>query len=583
MKKGFGILLAGALALVIAFPASVPANAAVGDVSADGGGLVLSYSEESGVRISVTSKDFDPWETTSSEQIVRFTLSGTGSDITATVTNSLAANAAFVLGFVTDSETFCSETLYAEPGTSDIQCNAAELPGFTGEVKALEFRFSVFSASNIIVGDITYADGTKAWDCLQNDNWEIAEGSDSITATFVESGMLASNGFASGVWYPVYFEALADLSPYVGFSYYVDTTYDGRDVYFNKFFEETSGGQDHERWYSTDEGAAYFHPDAGRAFSGGANLVPANFKGRIYIPFSVFAIPDWCPPRNGVQDLGETYGRIGLTFDGGLGDVRFVIKDFRLEEEIEPVEARRDSFGDMAVFDDMSSYPDSDAVRVGWRTTWSLASPCDVTLVQNETETPGAGGNALRIIPQAAPLHPEPDTATGQTTATGYTALEYFPSAGLEDISGTRGLTFFIHNEESKPLLFGCEFDIMQSGIRQRWVLASQERYVLYDVVNDTQILMASMGSEIYIPADFCGWVRFEYSACVNPSWEHTPGDFTNETGLAYFVINIDTARFEGHSFVFDSFGAYMSEAQIATPFHTPAADIKGAIEGGNA
>ena len=502
------------------------------------------------------------------------------------VYNPSANDQRFRVAFVGDGARAESGYMQVQSGANDLAFDASAAAGFTGALRAVEVLYSAFeySGNSLIFGQMTYDGGGVAW-AAADSAWQAIENpAVEADAFFAEAGTLLSQGVKAGTWYPVVFSTQKDMSAYEGFSYYIDTSLADGQVFFNKYVQENAKPGETgfgEEWYLPDDGVAYFHPEGGIPFRGAANTVPAYFKGRVYCSFSDFRIPSWMTyPGNGVLDLDDTSGIVGMTFDGSLGDVCFVLKDFRLESEVEEIEYEGLRQGDMSYLDDMSSYATTEAVAFGWRTNWSLASPCEVTLIENEWATAGAGGNALRIVPQPAPEDPEPDLATGQTAATNYTALEFFPVEGSADIAGSKGITFFLRNEENEPLLFGFEFDILQSGVRQRWGMKTRGRYILYDTLRGTQALYNAPDRSLYIPAGFTGWVRVGFDQFENPSWETVGGAFTTETGLAYFVINIDTLQFVGHSFVFDSLAVYTSDAGISTPFHSADTALDDAIGG---
>ena len=590
--KRIGCIFAAA-ALVLCFACAVCAGAAAEergaapDVSLAPSTGVFSYAAEAGVLVRLVSTTYDIRDEEGDPvQRVRFELAGEESGFTMHVYNPSANAQRFRVAFVGDGARAESGYMQVQSGANDLAFDASAAAGFTGALRAVEVLYSAFeySGNSLIFGQMTYDGGGVAW-AAADSAWQAIENpAVEADAFFAEAGTLLSQGVKAGTWYPVVFSTQKDMSAYEGFSYYIDTSLADGQVFFNKYVQENAKPGETgfgEEWYLPDDGVAYFHPEGGIPFRGAANTVPAYFKGRVYCSFSDFRIPSWMTyPGNGVLDLNDTSGLVGMTFDGWLGDVCFFLRDFRLESELEEIEYEGLRQGDMSYLDDMSSYATTEAVAFGWRTNWSLASPCEVTLIENEWATAGAGGNALRIVPQPAPEDPEPDLATGQTAATNYTALEFFPVEGSADIAGSKGITFFLRNEENEPLLFGFEFDILQSGVRQRWGMKTRGRYILYDTLRGTQALYNAPDRSLYIPAGFTGWVRVGFEQFENPSWETVGGAFTTETGLAYFVINIDTLQFVGHSFVFDSLAVYTSDAGISTPFHSADTALDDAIGG---
>lgn len=558
------------------------------DVSLSPSAGVFSYAAEAGVLVRLISTSYDIRDDEGDPvQRVRFDLAGSGSELTMRVFNPSSNPQRFRVAFLTAEGRWESGYVQAASGANELGFSASAVDGFSGTLAAVEVLYSAFeySGNSLIFGQMTYSGGDVAW-AAENAGWQCIENPIvEAEAFFADEGTLLSRGVQAGVWYPVTFATQQDMSAYEGFSYYIDTSLGDRQVFFNKYVQERARPGETgfgEEWYLPDDGVAYYHPDGGIPFRGAANTVPAYFRGRVYCSFSAFRMPEWMTyPGNGVLDLDDTSGLIGLTFDGGLGDVRFILKDFRLETTVEEIEYEGLRQGDLRYLDDMSTYASTETVAFGWRTNWSLASPCAVTLIENEWTTSGAAGNALRIVPQTAPENPAPDPATGQTAPTNYTALEFFPVEGSADIAGSQGITFFLRNEESEPLLFGFEFDILQNGVRQRWGVKPRGRYILYDTLRGTQKLYNAPERSLYIPAGFTGWVRVDFGQFENPSWETVGGAFTTETGLAYFVINIDTLQYTGHSFVFDSLAVYTSDAGISTPFHTANTTLDQAI-GGN-
>ncbi|MGN1053263.1 MAG: hypothetical protein ACI4SH_07750, partial [Candidatus Scatosoma sp.] len=460
--------------------------------------------------------------------------------------------------------------------------DGTEAEGFTGEIESLEVIGDAFFSLNsaIVIGCVENASGIVIWDPYSGGYEPIENEAVTFSVYLIEENKLSGRNLEREKWYPVLFKTENDMSGYGGFSFYADTTANGKEVYFNKYVQELlPDGTLGEQWYMPDDAAYNCYPETGRPFMMTGNLIPAYFKGTIVTPFEAFCIPDWATEYNSVFDLNDTDGQIGLTFDGSRGDFAFGISDFKLVKTVEKIENEKITQGDIVFIDDMSSYTDGVTAGYAWRTNWSLASPCKTELVQNPAQSAGAGGNALLITPLDAPKNPAPDALTGSTVPTNYTALEYFPAGGSFDIAGSNGITFFVKNGKRSPLIMNFEFDILQEGLRQRWAVKQYGRYLLYDTATGTQKLY-NVIQGIYIPAGFCGWVRVDFSQFVNPSWESVAGDFTTETGLVYFVINIETIRFSGHTFLFDSLGVYTEKTEISTPFHTPGKDVAAAIGG---
>ena len=373
---------------------------------------------------------------------------------------------------------------------------------------------------------------------------------------------------------------IADLSSFAGIGYRVDTTIEGKEVYFNKYLHEANtaaGGNgaygESEIYYTSDDSlAVYIEEDTGRAFYSSSNIIPANFKGYVQIPFYNFALPDWVSGErlnNKTLDLNNLIPELGLTFSGNAGRAKFKIRDIVLLDSIQEVPLPKQvTYGDVRMLDVMD-YTD-DTANEAWHTNWELASEMSVSVVETECELGNDDGKALRLTTG------ETSTADG---ATGYTALEYFPKKGLDDISGGKGLTFYIKNENGRAAEFHFEFDIMQGEARQRWSMKKNASYMLFNTVTGVESIF-SYPNGMYIPAGFEGYVRVDFAQMTNPSWETTAGEFRTDSGLVYFVINLNTSGGGKSQFLFDSLGVYTSETEITTPFHEPVNSFQNAMTG---
>ncbi|MBQ8885240.1 MAG: hypothetical protein IJY62_02580 [Clostridia bacterium] len=586
MKKSIKFLAVLMSAAVLLQTGSLQAAASESapDVSLTEG--KITYSTSGGLFMTATETTYNVWSPAGVTPYygVALSLENAGSEVNVEITNENSFDQTLRFNFVTTTGTYALENKTVVAGKNTINLQASSIDDFSGEITALEVIGDAFFCLNgvIVVNGVENAAGEEIWTPGEDGYTEIKNDAVSSSVYLVDKNRLQGSNLASGSWYPVTFKTATDMSDCEGFSFYIDTTIEGKDVYFNKYIQELraeSADGIGEKWYAPDEGAYNCYPETGAPFVMTGNLIPAYFKGRVVVPFNTFQIPDWAETYNGTLDLNNTDGQIGFTFDGSRGDFIIGLSGFSLEEKVGVIENVSVTQGDITFIDDMSSYTDSTTANYSWRTNWSLASPCTVELVQNPEPSVGAIGNALRITPLDAPKNPEPDPATGNSTPTGFTALELFPSGGSFDISGSTGITFFVKNEKNSPFYLNCEFDIMQEGYRQRWAVKQYGRYTLYDTVTGTQKLFNAF-SGIYVPANFCGWVRIDYSQFTNPSWESVAGDFNTDSGLVYFVINIETLRFSGHTFIFDSLGVYSEKTEVKTQFYTPEKDIVSAIGG---
>ena len=544
----------------------------------------IAYSSASGLYMEATETTYDVWAPAGVTPYygVSLALKNAGNTLNVKITNENAFNQSIRFNLVTATAKYSLGAKNLVPGKNTVCLNATDAEGFTGEIKALEVIGDAFFSLNgaIIIEGVEDERESVIWNPYADDYERIENEAVTFSVYLIDANMVVGRNPERDKWYPILFKTGNDMSGYEGFSFYADTTIEGKEVYFNKYVQELlPDGTVGEQWYLPDDAVYNCYPETGRPFMMTGNLIPAYFKGTIVTSFDDLEIPDWATEYNGVLDLNNTDGQIGFTFDGSRGEFVFGLSDFQLVKTVEKIVVEKVVQGDIVFIDDMSSYTDGVTAGYAWRTNWSLASPCKTELVQNPAQSAGAGGNALLITPLDAPKNPAPDALTGSTVPTNYTALEYFPAGGSFDIAGSRGITFFVKNEKRSPFFMNFEFDILQEGLRQRWAVKQYGRYILYDTVTGTQKLYNAFQG-IYIPAGFCGWVRVDFSQFVNPSWESVAGDFTTESGLVYFVINIETIRFSGHTFLFDSLGVYTEKAEISTPFHTPEKDVATAIGG---
>ena len=581
MKRIFKILSIVLCSIFLTSIITVNAENIVPDLSLSNG--KLSYSEAKGLSVQATATEYTIRDTTKTPYYGFSVQTEIEGDFKVAITNEHTSNQSFSLKIITATENVDTERISVAVGSNVITVDNP----CTGKTQEVKFVFDAFFYLNctLIVEGITDLDGNAIWTPTY-DNWTKDENPYVTSNIFYSQGnMLTGTNLDRTLWYTATFNmGVTDWTNYEGFSLEVDTTITGKEVYFNKYFIEYNGTDLTEKWYAPDTATFYCYQANGGAFKMTGNLIPAFFKGTIVVPFDTFELPDWNKAEftgNGVKDLNNTDGIIGITFEGAKGDFSIGMKNCRLVEQVEDIETVIENQGDIKFIDNMSSYDSTQTANYAWRTNWSLASPCQVELVVNPSNAVGATGNALKITPLDAPKNPTPDPNTGLATATGYTALELFPTGGTFDISGSKGITFFVKNLESSPFYISCEFDILQDGMRQRWQVKQYGRYILYDTETHTQKIFNAFNG-IYIPADFCGFVRIAYSQLRNPSWETVGGDFTDGTGLVYFVLNIDTNQFAHHSFIFDSLGVYSEEVQIKTMFNTPEKDIVSVIGGAN-
>lgn len=457
--------------------------------------------------------------------------------------------------------------------SNDFKCGGKSFKG-TPEKVRISYNVYWYIWHSLEFFKVT-AGGQCIW-TVAEDNYRIIE-NPYVTAEFtiLKPYVLEYKG-VSGDWSSIMFQLpgtgtpkIANLASYEGIGYWVDTTIEGKEVYFNKFLHEanTAGEngeyKESEIYYTSDDSVAvYLDEQTGKEFYSSSNKIPANFKGYVQIPFTNFSMPDWVSGErlnNKKLDLKNLIPELGLTFSGDVGDARFIIKDIVLLKDVYEIPPKTQlTYGDVRMFDTMD-YTDETANQM-WKTNWELASEMFVSTVETECAVGNDDGKALKLV-------------TGETStlegATGFTALEYFPDAGSGDISGGKGLTFWLKNENDKPVKFSFEFDIMQGDSRQRWSMKKYAHYMLFNTETGVESIY-SYPDGLYIPAGFEGYVRIGFDQMTNPLWETVTGEFTTDNGLVYFVINLNTTSGSSVQFLFDSLGVYTEEVEITTPFHEP-------------
>ena len=371
-------------------------------------------------------------------------------------------------------------------------------------------------------------------------------------------------------WSAFYVMMPMNISMYNGISYYVDNTLEDKDLFFNKFVKEWQNERTGEEWY-IDGGFAQYQPDNGEPFVGSVNTIPQGFKGTIIVPFSNFTLPGWFTPVNGIREFDSVWWNFGFTFDVSQKTNKFIIKDFKLVADayqFKRLPQNHSTIGDAKIvlpFD----YYDTFDLASDWFTNWDKAAPATVELVDSSDYAAyGIGGKAMKVTVGKM------KTVEGAAVET---ALEHYPNTDAQkDINDALGITFFVKNPNSYQVGFSYGFDLLLENSSAKMDKAIDARYMIFDLKTGIEEVRNAKDG-IYLPAGFEGIVRISFDQFVNPTWETNSALFDTTRPVAYMVINANSLRHEGDSFIIDAFGYYYSDVGISTTFNTPSNSLAAA------
>lgn len=366
-------------------------------------------------------------------------------------------------------------------------------------------------------------------------------------------------------WQMFYAVIPTDISGYNGISYYVDNSLSDGEVFFNKCLRETPSW---EHWYvdGTTLYAEYF-PNEGEAYVGNANVIPAGFKGRIVVPFSDFSTREnEGTKKNGILELNDVSTRLEFAMDtknNAYTSRNFLIREVKLVSDATQyyrTVQQVSTVGDVKIVNPFE-YKDGFDLAVDWNIQWSLSATAELALADNEAENvPGVAGKALKVT-------------CGQKTnvadANQDACVQWSLNEEQGNAAGARGVTYWIKNTSYAQIGFRFEFDSMVGGEAQRWQSRANCRYMLFDTkTREERMMMGKSG--VYIPKNFEGYVRIEFTQFDRPSWVTVGGEFSSENKISTVYLIMNSTYHQGDSFLFDSLGWYFGDVELTTTFSTP-------------
>ncbi len=134
------------------------------------------------------------------------------------------------------------------------------------------------------------------------------------------------------------------------------------------------------------------------------------------------------------------------------------------------------------------------------------------------------------------------------------------------------GITFWVKNENPRPISFNIEFDEQERKGLERWSLQGTrvKRIFVYDL-NTKEEYGFNTEYDLYLPANFEGWVRIPFSEFEVPDWSllygHTDGvlDLSKPHPTLYLTSNF---RWNDNvSFKIDNIGIYYEEFEVGKLF----------------
>lgn len=364
----------------------------------------------------------------------------------------------------------------------------------------------------------------------------------------------------------------SDISEYVGIRFYVDTTYEDKALYLEKFFIEKNW---QETWYNNNPNyyALYYPEDATQSEHANAFVIPAGFKGHIAIPFSTF-FSGWGSNVNGYLDLVDVIPLFYFVLrQGDANPSRFRLTDFAF------VKANKQTAyttGDVKVFMPFE-YETTEQLRMCWDARYMPHARASVRSVFVPSSVQGVRGKAMEFTCGGF------NYQASASDSSFMTALDWSPTdKQAVAIGDAKGFTFWVKNTSRTSIAFGIGFDLKMQrngALTQRWETSENARYLLIDTKTGTEHLTPSK-SGIYIPAGFEGWVRIGFEQFALSPWATVMAPFDPDNELSYMVINMFAPLYEGDSFILDSLGYYYSDIDVTTPFHTPENSFAAAMRG---
>ena len=453
-------------------------------------------------------------------------------------------------------------------------------------IAVMQFTFYYSQQNKANIGDVYIDSGNdyvKVYDAAavsENNGYSLAYGGG-------DAGTLKANSRVGKIrkdevklydntvsqWQQLYAVIPSDISAYNGVSYYVDNSVGEDELFFNKCLREAGG----EHWY-VDGTAMYavYIPEEGESYIGNANIVPAGYKGTIVVPFSDFTTrAAEGTAQNNVQDFGAMFARLEFAFDTANNDYpsdNFFIRNVKLVSDARQfwrtVQEVSD-VGDVKIVNPFE-YKDDFDLSMDWNIQWSLSATAEISVVENPSENAvGVSGKAMKI---------SCGSKTDVPDANQDVCVQWSLNAGQSDANGAKGITYWIKNTSYSQIGFRVEFDSLVDGEAQRWASRANCRYMLFNTKTGTEtVCMGKSG--VYVPKDFEGYVRIDFSQFDRPNWVTVGGDFSdaNPIGTTYII---NSTYHQGDSFLFDSFGWYYSDVDVTTTFHTPENSFTAAMNG---
>lgn len=363
-----------------------------------------------------------------------------------------------------------------------------------------------------------------------------------------------------------------DLSDYVGIRFYVDTTYEDKPLYLEKFFIEKNW---QETWYNNNANyyALYYPEGATQSEHANTFAVPAGFKGHVAIPFSTF-FPGWGSQVDGYLDPVDVIPLFYFVLrQGDDNPSRFRLTDFAF---VRAAKQTAYTTGDVKVFMPFE-YDTTEQLRMYWDARYMPHARASVKSVFVPSSVQGVSGKAMEFT--CGGYNYQSFASDSSFT----TALDWSPTdKQAVEIGDAKGFTFWVKNTSRTSIAFSIGFDLKmkQNGaLTQRWELNETARYLLIDTKTGTEHLSPSKNG-IGIPVGFEGWVRVGFEQFELAPWATVMAPFDPENELSYMVINMFAPLYEGDSFILDSLGYYYTDVEVTTPFHTPDNSFDAAMRG---
>lgn len=163
-----------------------------------------------------------------------------------------------------------------------------------------------------------------------------------------------------------------------------------------------------------------------------------------------------------------------------------------------------------------------------------------------------------------------------------YGKLTIKPS--IDNWENALGITFWVKNENSRPISFNIEFDEQERKGFERWSLQGTKvkRIFVYNLITKEEYGF-NTEYDLYLPANFEGWVRIPFSEFEVPEWSllygHTDGvlDLNKPHPTLYLTSNF---RWNDNvSFKIDNLGIYYEEFEVGKLFDRTLPSIADALK----